>query len=92
MLDGPWASWEGLQDSRRPLRRRLEGRLWLLRDVLSPLLVKTAPASIDGSPTQRLRAVWGSKMGFKALPEGRKIFIWICIFTCEVALRRYYKR
>ena len=33
--------------------------------LVASLPAKTAPASIDGSPTQRLGAVWGSKMGFK---------------------------
>ena len=42
--------------------------------LVASLPAKTAPASIDGSPTQRLGAVWGFKMAFKALPERRKIF------------------
>ena len=48
-------------------------------------------ASIDGSMAQRLGPFGGPKWFPKALPERRKTFIWIRIFTCEVALRRLGK-
>ena len=53
--------------------------------------LKMALAIIDLRQRSVLEPFGSPKWQSKALPERRKIFIWIRIYTCELALRRLGK-